>query len=263
MRLKQSKEEAEEDTEAAAVAGGEVAGEVESSKVDDDSDGELGELEVKSGEGGELASSSSSSSSSVGGQRVWHPPVDTLAYLKESEYGDQAISLCFRVFNASHLPSPSMSTTSSRRTSSIVGTLDSLADLTQHVNSGLSHNTSSSSGSTSQMVVEGQDKVSLQVEVCGAPCDKRQWPVSKEVGNDGVRHMFDECFCCDIAEPRLALIKFSLLRKGIEVRLFFINIYINICVYVRVCVCAMFVVTPHSGRRVCILFSSPICLCGP
>jgi hypothetical protein len=258
MRLKQSKEEAEEeDAEAAAVAG-EVAG-AESSKVDDDSDGELGELEVKSGGGGELASSSSSSSS-VGGQRVWHPPVDTLAYLKESEYGDQAISLCFRVFNASHLPSPSMSTTSSRRTSSIVGTLDSLADLTQHVNSGLSHNTSgsSSSGSTSQMV-EGQDKVSLQVEVCGAPCDKKQWPVSKEVGNDGVRHMFDECFCCDIAEPRLALIKFSLLRKGIEVCLFFINIYMYMCVYV----CAMFVVTPHSGRRVCILFPSPICLCGP
>jgi hypothetical protein len=60
----------------------------------------------------------------------------------------------------------------------------------------------------------GVDSASVEVEVFGAPCDARAWPPSKEVGNDGVKHIFDEAFTCCVAEPRLALLRLAVRRGG-------------------------------------------------
>ena len=41
--------------------------------------------------------------------------------------------------------------------------------------------------------------------------------MSAEVENDGVKHIFDQAMAVDVAEPRLALLRFTVLRGGLPV----------------------------------------------
>ena len=60
-----------------------------------------------------------------------------------------------------------------------------------------------------------EDGASFELELHGVPCDAKKWPASSEVSNDGVKHVFDEAVCVDIAEPRLALMRFTVMRHGV------------------------------------------------
>lgn len=71
-----------------------------------------------------------------------------------------------------------------------------------------------SSSSSSDQV----EKAYVEMETYGAPCDKRLFTTS-EVGNDGVKFVFDESFTSIIAEPRLALLRFTVYRQSIPVAL--------------------------------------------
>jgi hypothetical protein len=167
--------------------------EAKEQEQESDSDGEIGEVEDVS--------------SIVGEDTVWKQPRDCESYFTSSKYGKEAMLLSVRILSASHLPAP---------VSSIVGTTTRSASFTDFDVGRKSFDLGTGSGEEDGGW-EGPDKVNIEVEVCGVGCDQRQWAPSQEVGNDGVKHFFDEAFSCNIAEPRLSLIRFSVLRKGLPI----------------------------------------------
>ena len=109
-------------------------------------------------------------------KQPWAPPVKFKDYVAESPWATEAMSLCVRVLSASHLP---------KRASG-----------------------DESSGG------DHDEKASVEMEIVGAPCDCRRWGPSVPTAADGVKHIFDECLSTDVAEPRLALLRFAVLRGG-------------------------------------------------
>jgi hypothetical protein len=63
------------------------------------------------------------------------------------------------------------------------------------------------------------------VDLVGLPCDQRRWSCDEVKGSAGSKFVFDLAFGGCVAEPRLALLKFAVLRGGVQV------------VDARVCVC--------------------------
>jgi hypothetical protein len=110
----------------------------------------------------------------------WHPPMKLKDYVTKSEWATDAATMSVRVISASHLPKRSG------------GGGDGAFD---------------GSGGA-------DDSASLEVELLGAPCDAKKWPVSAACVNDGVKHIFDLAVAFDVAEPRLALLRFTVLRQG-------------------------------------------------
>ena len=114
----------------------------------------------------------------------WAPPEDLEAYAK-TQWGDRATHLAVRVLSVSHLPAGGGGDDDGGGGGGPGGGADA--------------------------------KAAVECELFGAPCDARKWAPSAEVGNDGMKHIFDAALCADVAEPRLALLRLAVLRAGAPV----------------------------------------------
>jgi len=114
---------------------------------------------------------------------AWVPPINSEDYIN-GPFGNEARLLHFRVISAAHLPNPPGGSASS-----------------------------SSSGSSSS---SDSEKTCVGCEIFGAPCDKKSF-ITKDVGNDGVKFVYDEGFSTLVAEPRLALLKLTVYRQSLPI----------------------------------------------
>jgi chemotaxis protein histidine kinase CheA len=184
--------EAESAAAAAQAAADEAAENSEEDEVDDESEDDE-EGEDSDGNPDDAATDDEGSD----GER-WHPPTSVQTYVATSKWATEAATYTVRVLSASHLPKSSASTNSSGSSGASGG-----------------GGASSSSSIFSAAAAEDDGNASLEVELHGAPCDCRKWPPSSEVSNDGVKHVFDEAVAVEVAEPRLALLRFTVLRQGV------------------------------------------------
>jgi hypothetical protein len=65
------------------------------------------------------------------------------------------------------------------------------------------------SGNSSSSVFSSNAKV--EVELHGAPCDRRQFTMREARPREGTKHIIDQAFAAPVAEPRLALLRLSVL----------------------------------------------------
>jgi len=163
----------------------------------------------------------------------WLPPTRALDYATTSPWGTEAVILSVRIVSCSHLPKPHAPAAAAgggvlpRRASSFdavtAGALaagagaGSVSDWFGGIDPAAREKAEKEKKRAAEAAAGGQDAASVEVELYGAPCDARSWPASKEVGNDGVKHIFDEAFTCAVAEPRLALLRLSVVRAGVPV----------------------------------------------
>ena len=185
-----AEEEAKAAAAAAAAAEKEAADEDESASEDEDDEEE--EEEDSDGDPNDDVTDEEGEDA-----KRWHPPQSFEAYVAESKWATEAATYTVRVLSVSHLPKKSSGAAASS-----------------------SSGNGGSSGATSSIfsaapVEDDSGLASLEVELHGAPCDSHKWPPSDEVSNDGVKHVFDEAVSVDIAEPRLALMRFTVMRQGV------------------------------------------------
>ena len=127
----------------------------------------------------------------------WAPPKRFHEYVSQSEWSTEAKTLCVRIISASHLPAP---------TGEEVG-------LESHRRVG--EDGEDDKQDSEEVIARGG--TSIDVELMGAPCDCKKWATSKAITNDGVKHIFDQAVVVNVAEPRLALLKLTVLRKGVPI----------------------------------------------
>ena len=131
----------------------------------------------------------------------WTPPRKFKEYIAHSEWATEAMTLCVRVISASHMPMPAIADSGQRERSKTVDLDSEEKDESQEEDE----------------FMTSQGEASLEVELLGAPCDNKKWTNSRAAGNEGTKHIFDQAIVVNIAEPRLALLKFVVLRKGVAI----------------------------------------------
>ena len=165
--------------------------------TNDDSDDDHGGSE----RGGSDSMSDDEQNDSENDDEMWTPPRKFKEYIAQSEWATEALTLCVRVISASHLPMPAPAEGGQREKPKTVD-LDS-EEKDESV--------------LDDEFMNSQGEASIEIELLGAPCDNKKWTNSRTAGNEGTKHIFDQAIVVNVAEPRLALLKFVVLRKGVAI----------------------------------------------
>jgi hypothetical protein len=113
----------------------------------------------------------------------WIPPLVQEEYIN-SQWGSSARQIHIRIVSAAHLPAVSSSSSSSLTSAAMAAaTTGGGSSAMGGISGGISGSGSSDYG----------ERAYVECETYGAPCDKKYFKTS-EVGNDGVKFVFDEVF---------------------------------------------------------------------
>ena len=70
---------------------------------------------------------------------------------------------------------------------------------------------------TSSFASSTNDLAAVEVEVHGAPCDRARFASAAPHASEGTKYIFDESMTTPVGEPRLALLRFTVVKQGLAV----------------------------------------------
>ena len=196
------------------TAGGDGAADDEASQTtrlhtlaDDDDDGFASDYDMDKSDDEETSSSEEESDEDGSEKCRWYPPTDINEYIETSPFATEAMNLTIRIISAENIPGSSMNGGMGQKKLRRQGSPAGLFSMDSYGSSG------GGGGGGS-----GDGACTVEVELHGAPCDQRQFVMKTPPRpSEGTKFIFDQALATPVAEPRLALLRVTILRQNAPV----------------------------------------------